>query len=128
MKTYSIGRSTEADIAIPDDTISRLHAELVITDDDQFYLTDCNSSNGSFVVRNDELVEVRQCFVNPDDEIVLGEYRTTALALANMAPDRQGESGGKAKGKESGEGIDKHLIHGPVRRDPLSGEIIRDEG
>ena len=50
MKIIKIGRSSENDIVIDDDTnISRHHAELFIDDEKRVFLTDLNSANGTYV-------------------------------------------------------------------------------
>ena len=50
MKLIKIGRSSENDIVIDDDTnISRHHAELFIDDEERVFLTDLNSANGTYV-------------------------------------------------------------------------------
>jgi hypothetical protein len=61
MKILTIGRK-DADIVLtdPQQQVSRLHAELTIAEDGSYYLTDCGSSNGTFVKRNNEWQSIRQ--------------------------------------------------------------------
>ena len=42
-RTYLIGRNVESNIMINDSTISRIHAELTVKDDNKIYLKDLNS-------------------------------------------------------------------------------------
>ena len=112
-KLYRIGRGSGVDIRIDDDSVSRVHAELVATPSGSYYLTDCSSSGGSYVARNGEWSPIRQEFVNPTDTILLGHYQTTVPALIAMAAQKERRSGGGTS-----------LPEGPVRRNADTGEII----
>ena len=109
---YRIGRGSGVDIQIDDDSVSRVHAELIATPSGAYYLTDCVSSGGSYVAHNGEWKRIRQEFIDPTDAILLGRYQTTAPALIAMAV-RSGEV--------------TPLPEGPVRRDVDTGEIIGEE-
>ena len=118
---YRIGRSPGVDIQINDDSVSRLHAELVATPSGSYYLTDCASSGGSYVARNGEWRHIRQEFVSPTDALLLGNYQTTAPALIALAAQREHYSeGGKPMRQDS-------LPVGPVRRNADTGEIMGEE-
>ncbi|MGI9491172.1 MAG: FHA domain-containing protein, partial [Geminicoccaceae bacterium] len=43
-----IGRSLYANITLVDASVAPHHAELVVTDDDRYYLTDCASASGTW--------------------------------------------------------------------------------
>jgi predicted component of type VI protein secretion system len=75
MKTLTIGRKG-TDIVLEDaeKQISRLHAELTITDTGRYYLVDCGSSNGTSVKQNGTWKTVKQEYVNADDEVRFGGY------------------------------------------------------
>ena len=64
--TYRIGRGSIVDIRIDDSTVSRIHAELVVTAKGAYYLTDCGSSGGSYVARNGEWEPITQGFYSSD--------------------------------------------------------------
>ena len=113
---YRIGRGSDVDIRIDDSTVSRVHAELVVTAKGAYYLTDCGSSSGSYVARNGEWESITQDFIAPMDAILLGRYQTTAQQL--MAIVNQG--GRDVRRKDD-------LPEGPVRRNVDTGEIIGDE-
>ena len=113
---YRIGRGAGVDIQIDDDSVSRVHAELVATPSDAYYLTDCASSGGSYVAHNGEWKRIRQEFIDPTDAILLGRYQTTAPALIAMAVQQKRRSVGMPP-----------LPEGPVRRDVDTGEIIGEE-
>ena len=122
--TYKIGRNSDMDIRLDDITVSRIHAELVVTEKGAFYLTDCGSSGGSYVARNGEWIPIRQDFISSTDVILLGRYQTTAQELmqklaARSNQDRQG-MGADARPTDD-------LPDGSVRRNPGTGEIIGNE-
>jgi pSer/pThr/pTyr-binding forkhead associated (FHA) protein len=56
MKQLKIGRSADCDIVIDDNSVSRYHAELFQDDEGNVFITDLNSSNGTFINGN-KLVE-----------------------------------------------------------------------
>jgi pSer/pThr/pTyr-binding forkhead associated (FHA) protein len=75
MKILTIGRKG-TDIVLEDaeKQISRLHAELTITDSGRYYLVDCGSSNGTAIKRNGAWKPLKQEYVTGDDEIRFGGY------------------------------------------------------
>lgn len=113
---YRIGRSSGVDIQIDDNSVSRVHAELIATQSGSYYLTDCASSGGSYVARNGEWRRIRQEFISPTDAILFGQYQTTAPALIAMAAQKERRSEGGTS-----------LPRGPVRRNVDTGEIIGEE-
>ena len=113
---YRIGRGAGVDIRLDDGSVSRVHAELIATPSGSYYLTDCASSQGSYVARNGEWCRIRQEFINPTDAILLGHYQTTAPALVALAAK---------KVRRSDDGT--ALPEGPVRRNAATGEIIGEE-
>ncbi len=72
-RKFTVGREKTCDIPIADDSVSRLHAELTLLDGGQLFLTDCNSSNGTFLIRQGRSQRVRQEFITPADEVRFGE-------------------------------------------------------
>lgn len=116
--TYRIGRGEGVDIRIDDATVSRLHAELVVTANESYYLTDCDSSGGSYVARNGEWKPIKQEFIAPLEAILLGRYQTTVQKLMAM---------GQQDNRSADERRKDDLPAGPVRRNIDTGEIIRDE-
>ena len=132
MRTFVIGRSPDADIVLADDSVGHRHAELVLTDDGRFHLTDCGGGDGTWraVARQggEEVWErTRQSFVTASQPLRFGGYRVTVQELlARRTPDPQakgtvGASGGLGGGGGSGE----PALRGPVERDPRTGEIVR---
>ena len=113
--TYRIGRGMDMDIRIDDSTVSRVHAELTVTANGAYYLTDCDSSGGSYVARNGEWEPITQDFIDPVDAILLGRYQTTAQQLMAMS------------NRDSPASRNADLPKGPVHRNVYTGEIIGDE-
>ena len=70
MKILTIGRKG-TDIVLEDaeKQISRLHAELTVTDGGRYYLVDCGSSNGTSVKHQGTWKPIKQEYVNADDEV-----------------------------------------------------------
>ena len=118
---YRIGRSSTADIKIGDSSVSRIHAELIVTRDGSYYLTDCGSGGGSFIARGGEWAPIQQQYISASDNILLGRYQTTAQQLIAMLKDPQGNSA-----EQTPSPVDE-LPSGPVRRNIETGEIISNK-
>lgn len=125
MKTLVIGRSSDADIVLADSSAARQHAELVITDDGRYYLTDCDSDGGTWravAKRHGEEVweRTRQSFVAPAQPLRFGQYRATVEELLAMRPEETRSHAPHGAGAAAEPGL-----RGPVERDPRTGEIVR---
>ncbi len=109
MRTFVIGRSPDADIVLADASVGHRHAELVITDDGRFHLTDCGGGDGTWravALRGGQEVweRTRQSFVAAGQPLRFGSLRVTVQELlARREPS----------------------LRGPVERDPRTGEIVR---
>lgn len=78
-RVITVGQDAQqADVVIPDATVSREHIRLKLRGD-HFYLTDLASLNGVFV--NDR--RVNTCLLNDDDVIRLGN---TTLVYKRVSP------------------------------------------
>lgn len=129
---YGIGRSQDADIQIDHTSVSRSHAELVVTADGKFYISDCNSSSGTAIRKSgsEPWEKTQQGYVAKTDAILLGGYATSVqellLAIKDSARGQHGKSGKKG-GAESEWSSKEELPEGPVRRDVITGEILKQE-
>lgn len=116
-----------------DDTVAPHHAEVVVTDDGRFYVTDCASATGTWRCNaagdgedpgHRTLWEpVRQAFVRGDEPLCIGEHRCTLnelLGTTDEAPAASGTGGGAQAGEER-----PPRLHGRVARDARTGEIVR---
>jgi len=130
MRTFVIGRSADADIVLADASVGRQHAELVITDDGRFHLTDCGGGDGTWravAMRAGQEVweRTRQSFVAAGQPLRFGSIRVTVqelLARREPSPREQGMAGPAGGG---GAGATEPGLRGPVERDPRTGEIVR---
>jgi hypothetical protein len=117
VKSYRIGRSARlADVVVPVDSLSGLHAELVVTDRGRYYLSDCASTNGTFRRRNGRWERLRQEWIEADEPLLLGEYRTSVRGLLGLA------GGGRLSDRES---RPREQEGGKLMRNPETGEILR---
>ena len=132
MRTFIIGRSPDADIVLADESVARQHAELVVTDDGRYHLTDCGGDGGtwrSLARRGGEDIweRTRQSFVAATQPLRFGQCRTTAremlVAQAQLARSTAGEAEPGGAGRSGGNGPSG--LSGPVERDPRTGEIVR---
>ena len=120
-----IGRSPSADVVLADTAVAPHHAELVITADGRFHLTDCATDGGTWVKEgegNSGWRPVRQDFVQPAQLLRLGDYQCTVgdlLRWSRAAPADASAGGG------AWEAAGQRRIRGPVARDPTTGEIVR---
>ena len=81
-RVYSIGRKGQ--IKLDDDCVSKQHAELTVSNG-EFYLRDCGSANGIYLVKNKRLVPFQEGFVQLHQLVVLGQYMYTISRLLEWA-------------------------------------------
>ncbi|MDH3387569.1 MAG: FHA domain-containing protein [Gammaproteobacteria bacterium] len=81
-RTYVIGR--EGHIYINDPTVSKQHAEIQVING-EVYLRDLNSTNGTFLIKNNRLVPFHEGYVQLHHPIVLGNRQYTIQALLEIA-------------------------------------------
>ena len=77
----TIGRSKDNDIVIKDNTVSRIHAEIIKTED-AYLLTDLGSFNGTMV--NEK--SIYSAILKHEDQIKIGLTRLTFLAKEKAKP------------------------------------------
>ncbi len=83
-RTFVIGR--EGHIFINSPTASKRHAEIKIIDG-RTYLRDLNSSNGTYLLKNNRLVHFEEGYVNPLQPILIGDQMHTIQSLLAIACD-----------------------------------------
>ncbi len=81
-RTYVIGR--EGHIYISDPTVSKHHAELQVLNG-EIYLRDLNSTNGTYLVKNNRLVPFGEGYVRMQQAIVIGNHQYTIEQLLKIA-------------------------------------------
>ena len=126
-----IGRGRDVDVVLNSESVSRLHAELVVSERSgghrEYVISDRNSTNGTRVLRGGRWQRIRESVVEPNERIRLGDYETTPRSLEEMAPrslgpdrQRQGtQPNREAEGHRHGQPISV-----PVRRN-RAGEVVR---
>jgi len=77
-QTYIIGR--EGHIFINDPTVSKQHAEIQITNG-EIYLRDLDSTNGTYLVKNQRLVAFKEGYVQLRQPVVFGNRQYTVHEL-----------------------------------------------
>lgn len=85
MRLVTIGRSTESTVYVENTTVSRRHAELLVTSSGALYLTDCNSSSGTFLLVSSGWTSIRQGFVAKHDTIRMGDVEATIEQLLSLS-------------------------------------------
>lgn len=134
MVTYVIGRSAFADIVVADDSVAPRHAELVVTDDGRFHITDCATATGTWRQAGPNETggtsgeapwePVRQAFVSKQEPLRLGGYLCTLGALLQITgSDRAVSQDGRGGAVASPDRPQRHK--GRVERDAKTGEIVR---
>ncbi len=72
-RKFTIGRDPACDIPLADDAVSGRHAELEFLQDGKLMLTDCRSTNGTFLLdAGGQARRISQSLVSPLDQIRLG--------------------------------------------------------
>jgi hypothetical protein len=80
VKILTIGRKgTDVVLEDTNNEISRLHAELTITDTGNYYLVDCGSSNGTAIKREYSWKLIKQEFVSKDDQVRFGGHYSMSV-------------------------------------------------
>ena len=83
-QAYIIGRS--GDICVDSPTISKRHAAIIIKNGSVF-LRDLNSTNGTYLLNDDTLVNFKEGYVTPNQSIVLGNVKCTVYSLLAFIGD-----------------------------------------
>ncbi len=72
-RKYTIGRGLSCDIVLSDDTVSRVHAELTLLEDGKLLVTDCRSTQGTFLMQHGgEVRAIKQELVLARDTLRFG--------------------------------------------------------
>ena len=87
-QTYIVGRkgqdSMDGHIYINSPTVSRSHAELKVKNE-KVYLRDLDSTNGIYIVDNDNLISFEEGYVKPNQPLVIGRVKCTIKSLIAIA-------------------------------------------
>lgn len=83
-RVYSIGRGRGSDIPIREDSVSREHAQLAFTDDGRCHLKDCDSTYGTFVLRDGRWERIKQTVIELDDLLRFGNWQVKTAQIVKM--------------------------------------------
>ncbi len=85
---FTIGRSRKCDIVLADDSVSRVHAELICLKDGGLFVTDCHSINGTVLIKNGREKSIGQEFLSKDDVLQFGDVRMSVRELLDAIPGK----------------------------------------
>ena len=68
----TIGRSSECNLVLADMSVSRIHAEIELLENESLLLTDCNSTQGTFIFHNGSYKEIKQQIISKNDILKFG--------------------------------------------------------
>ncbi len=99
-RKYTIGRGLSCDVVLSDDSVSRVHAELTLLEDGKLLVTDCRSTQGTFLMQHGgEVREIKQELVLARDTLRFGNVSMLVKELLHAV----------------------HLKHPPVAQMPPEG-------
>lgn len=87
-RAFTIGRDPRCDIAVADDSVSRIHAELLCGEDGSMVVRDRGSSNGTRLIRKGNSKPVVQEAVYASDTLQFGGV---AIPVAEILMGLQGK-------------------------------------
>jgi len=117
-----IGRATTCDIVLGDMTVSRIHAELELLENKKLLLTDCHSSQGTFLIRNGIGEKVKQQIVSEHDQLQFGSIKISVRELLKET-GLHGQNKVTVKPKEK---VQNHQVAGQVNQDKIKKECLTD--
>jgi pSer/pThr/pTyr-binding forkhead associated (FHA) protein len=132
MKMKTLGRSADCDILLDHESVSRLQAQIRITDEGYLAVQDMNSGNGTFLRRNGQWIRIKKVILGTQDRIRFGEKELELEQLVSAFGGQQRvrlREGYSVRGKPLV--FDQHLLDLPKartvlenpRRNPITGNI-----
>ncbi len=77
-RTFIVGR--EGHIYINDKSVSRKHAEIKLIDG-EIRMRDLDSTNGTYVVKDNSVVQFKEAILKPQHTVVIGKKAFTVQSL-----------------------------------------------
>jgi hypothetical protein len=106
-----VGRSSELDMVLVEDMVSRRHAKIIVTDD-QIFIQDLGSTNGTFV--NGE--KIKRARLNEGDRILIG---TSIIKLVTADPSSTAASPQKMEAQAKSRPTQARTMSGSIDEVPL---------
>ena len=132
VRTYVVGRARTCDVRLDDASVSRRHAEVVRVSGGRLFVTDCATTNGTFVLDDRAWCPIRQAHVAPADTVRFGDVEMRVDWLDALCRRNDARAGGGAGGEAIAAG-EAHReddtpdpSHG-LARVPETGELIEKE-
>jgi pSer/pThr/pTyr-binding forkhead associated (FHA) protein len=128
----TIGRSPDCDLALEDDTVSRMHATVTVTAEGYLAVEDEASSNGTWLHRNGRWIRARRVVLGTADRIRFGDREVALDKLVDLF-GRRGlvrlREGYTARGRPlvmdglENEAARPRVVLENPRRNPVTGDI-----
>ena len=80
-RSYIVGR--EGHIYISDKSVSRKHAEIKFIGG-EIHIRDLDSTNGTYVVKDNKVVQFKEAIVKPQHTVVIGKKALTVQSLLSI--------------------------------------------
>ena len=132
VRTYVVGRERACDVRLDDASVSRRHAEVVWVSGGRLFVTDCGTTNGTFVLDGRAWRPIRQALVAPADTVRFGDIEMSVDRLAELCrrddEPPSGDADPRVAAADSAQREEDTLdpSHG-LARDPETGELIAKE-
>ena len=126
VRTYVVGRDGTSDVRLDDSTVSGRHAEVVRVEGGRLYVTDCATTNGTYVLAGREWRAIRQAVVEPTDRLRFGELEMTVDRLDELCP-AEAAHGAAVGAADYAAAVPPPPAPGSIQRpefDPETGELI----
>jgi len=107
-RSYIIGR--EGHICIDSPSASKYHATIRVSEG-KIYLRDLNSTNGTFLIKNNSRQLFKEGYVNPDQLIEIGDEEHSIQSLLAIAVRYSDAEDTKSEDKTSAFGSIKRLLN-----------------
>ena len=132
MAVKTVGRGSECDVVIDHASVSRVHAQMEVTDVGYLAVQDANSANGTFLNRNGHWIRVKKVILGTEDQLRLGDKEIPLeqlLAVFSSHTRVQLREGYSVRGKPlvfeqqfQNPPKPKVVLENP-RRNPITGNI-----
>ncbi len=80
-RRFTVGRAPSCDIPIADDSVSRVHAEIVIIGKDRMVVRDLGSQNGTILIRQGREFRLGEETIYLSDSLRFGEVTLAAREM-----------------------------------------------
>lgn len=87
-RRFTIGRERSCDVAVADDSVSRVHAEIWLNEDGSLMLADRGSSNGTILIRAGQPFPLTNAVVMPADQVRMGSVTLSIAELIGAVESR----------------------------------------